>query len=136
MSDLQPVLYVYANPNPMRLRIDDCVVRALSLATDQSWDEVFQDLCALAARLKRMPNDCNVYRTYLQNAGFTRTPVSYQKGFKRPTVASFTQDHPRGAYVLEINKHVVAVRDGRYLDIWDCGEKCLYGILSKDHAAV
>lgn len=133
MTDMHPILFVYTNPNPSHLRTDDCVVRALSLATDQSWDEVFQDLCELAGRLKRMPNDQAVYRTYLQNAGFIRTSIVKQKGLPRPTVSSFAQEHPTGCFVLEIDRHVVAVRDGRYLDIWDCGDKCLYGVLSKSH---
>ena len=31
-------MWIYANPNPCRKEEPDCVVRAVCLATDQTWD--------------------------------------------------------------------------------------------------
>ena len=38
-------------------------------------------------------------------------------------VNDFCVEHPRGAYVLGLRNHVVAVIDGHYYDTWDCGER-------------
>ena len=38
-------MYSYANPNPLGLTTSDCVVRALSILLNQSWDKTYTDLC-------------------------------------------------------------------------------------------
>ena len=37
-------MYVFANPNPHKLITDDCVIRAISLATGKPWDDVYVEL--------------------------------------------------------------------------------------------
>lgn len=50
-----------------------------------------------------------------------------KKGNKRPTVAGFATEHKKkkkkGAYILKVANHVVAVVDGIYYDTWDSGDK-------------
>lgn len=120
--------HIFRNPNPTKsVNCGDCVVRAISIALDLSWDVVYNDLCQLGSQLKRMPNDRQNYRTYLTNCGMVRTGISNKKGSKRPTVDSFAASHKKGIYILEVAHHIVTVRDGHYYDTWDCGDKCLYG---------
>lgn len=38
-------MFVFNNPNPKGSYVGDCVVRAIVIATDKSWFEVFVDLC-------------------------------------------------------------------------------------------
>lgn len=124
--------HIFRNPNPSKsTKSGDCVVRALSIALDLGWDEVYHDLCQLGGQIKRMPNDAENYRTYLINAGLIRTGISNKKGSKRPTVDSFARSHKEGTYILEVANHIVTVRDGYYYDTWDCGEKHLYGFWAK-----
>ena len=35
----------------------------------------------------------------------------------------FCNDHPKGAYILALSSHVVAVVDGCYYDTWDSGQE-------------
>ena len=35
-------MYSHYSPNPHGKRVGDCVVRALSKATDKSWEEIYQ----------------------------------------------------------------------------------------------
>ena len=37
--------FVSYNPNPMGSKVGDCVVRALSKALGQKWEETYIDLC-------------------------------------------------------------------------------------------
>ncbi len=119
--------FVYQNRNPMKQECADGIVRAISLALEKDWLQVYSDLCALGAQLYRMPNDKECYKVYLLRHGFSRTGISHQKGSKRPTVRSFVESHPRGTYILQIAQHLVAVKDGRFFDTVDCSNKCLYG---------
>lgn len=120
--------HIFRNPNPSKsTKSGDCVIRAISIALDMDWDEVYKDLCTLGFQLKRMPNDAENYRTYLTNCSYRRTGISNRKGSKRPTVESFAKDHKQGTYILEVANHIVTVRDGHFYDTWDCSEKCLYG---------
>lgn len=123
---------IFINPNPSKsLRSGDCVVRAISIALDMSWDEVYHDLCQLGSQLKRMPNDVENYHTYLTNCGMTRAKISNRKGCKRPTVESFAESHKSGIYILEVAHHLVTVRDGHYYDTWDCGLRSISGYWTK-----
>ncbi|MBQ2015580.1 MAG: hypothetical protein II207_01100, partial [Clostridia bacterium] len=57
---------------------------------------------------------------------FIRHKLSIKKGSKRPTVLSFTKEHKEGTYILSVAHHLTVCKDGKYYDIWDCGESCLY----------
>ena len=122
---------IYRNPNPSKQICGDCVVRALSIALEEEWTLIYDDLCELGRHIYRMPNDKDCFKTYLTRRGFKRIGVSNKKGTKRPTVQSFAEAHKEGTYVLEVARHVVTVKDGHYYDIWDCGSKSLYGYWAK-----
>lgn len=118
--------YKYRNENPNSRETSDCVVRALTTATNESWDNVFKDLCMIAFELKVMPNSDEAYHKYLEEKGFERCKISVKKGSKRPTVLSFTKEHKEGVYILRVANHLTVCKDGTYYDIWDCGESCVY----------
>lgn len=40
--------YIYKNVNPKNKKVDDCVIRAVTLATGQDYKKVFFDLCKAA----------------------------------------------------------------------------------------
>lgn len=47
-------MYIYANPNPKRKIVGDCVIRGISIITDQSWSTSYKDLCDLGFKLYDM----------------------------------------------------------------------------------
>lgn len=63
--------YFYANPNPKKKLVIDCVVRAVSIVTDRSWHDVFFDICAEGGVLCDMPSSNLVWKKYLEEKGFT-----------------------------------------------------------------
>ena len=115
-------MHKYYNPNPQAARVGDCVIRAVSFATDQSWDKTYLDLCVYGLINCDLPSSNNVWGRYLRDKGFRRLmipdtcPTCY-------TVKHFTDDHPHGVYILAISGHVVAVKDGDYYDTWDSGDE-------------
>ena len=49
-------MWIKANPNPCRREEPDCVVRAIAIATDQTWQKVHRDLCRLSYEQCTMPS--------------------------------------------------------------------------------
>jgi hypothetical protein len=122
----------YFNPNPLKKENGDCVVRAICAISGESWDNVYKDLCSIGFELKAMPNDKETWKSYLIQNGYVRYSISNKKGSKRPTVNEMAvKSKKEGAFLCETAHHLVTVKDGAILDIWDCGEKSLYGYWCK-----
>ncbi len=113
--------YIYANPNPKNKIVDDCVIRALSLALGKSWDEIHYALAKQSYFDKDIMNANSVWGKYLNGIGIERhnlpdnCPLCY-------SVRQFTTDHPKGVYIAATGTHVVAVIDGDYYDTFDSGD--------------
>lgn len=60
--------------------------------------------------------------------------ILYIKSFleKKLNIDYIATEHKKGAYILKVANHVVAVVDGIYYDTWDSGYKSLYGYYEKD----
>lgn len=115
-------MYRQYNPNPHGARVGDCTVRAITCATDQTWDETYIYLCLYGLITGDMPSANSVWGAYLKEKGFHRKviPCHYPECY---TVRTFTKEHPKGTYILALNGHVVAVKDGWYYDSWDSGDE-------------
>jgi hypothetical protein len=123
--------YVCYNANPKHKTVD-CAIRAVAKAAGLSWLDAFDGLCAVARRRYSVPNDWGVCQRYLATLGFVRGDApKIAKGSHRPTVRSFAEAHPSGAYVLRVANHLTCVVDGKYYDLWDCGNRAVYGYYGK-----
>lgn len=114
--------FVFCNPNPKHLMVDDCAIRACAIALDQTWDETDLDICALSNAMCNIPSANVVWGKYLTNKGW-KTKTIDDHILRHYTVKDFCYDHPYGIYVLGIGDHVVTVIDGDYYDIWDSGSQ-------------
>ena len=116
-------MYKYYNPNPRGAsRAGDCVIRALSKATGETWEVVYIDVAMAGFRLGDMPSSNSVWGEYLVQKGFE---VYHLPNFcpQCYTVYEFCKDHPYGMFVLGTGTHVVTVVDGDYYDSWDSGDE-------------
>lgn len=113
-------MWVYANPNPCRQEEPDCVVRAISIATGKTWDEVHWDLCRLSHVRCTMPSVNWLWEIYLRKHGFEKhlLPVNCPSC---TTVGQFCKKFQKGTYVLATGSHAVCAKDSDYFDIWDSG---------------
>lgn len=110
--------FLLTNPNPNGARVGDCVVRAISIAENQSWDKTYIDLCTFGYLLKDMPSSNAVFAEYLKNLGYSihACPLC-------DTVEQFTIDNSEGIYILATGSHVVCTKGNDYFDAWDSGQE-------------
>lgn len=107
------------NPNPIKNRVGDCTVRAISKALGQDWETTYAGLTAYGFIRGDMPNANHVWGAYLKSKGFKQYVIETIKEFY--TVDDFCNDYPLGTFILAIDGHVVCVEDGFYYDTWDSG---------------
>jgi len=110
------------NPNPKGKNVGDCTVRAISLATNQGWEKVYLDLCIQGYTMADMPSSNDVWGKYLMDKGWVYRRLQDTCPFCY-TINDFCNDHPEGTFIVATGTHVVCVKDGRYLDTWDSGDK-------------
>ena len=63
-------MWIKCNPNPRGKEVPDCVVRAIAIATDQSWLDVYDAICAEGRMEFNMPSVNAVWGKYLYSLGF------------------------------------------------------------------
>ena len=114
--------FVYTNPNPKNKEIGDCTVRAISLALDQSWEDTYLDLCLKGYTLADMPSSNEVWGAYLIDKGWKYYHLQDACPFCY-TIEDFCNEHSKGTFIVATGSHIVCVKDGVYLDIWDSGKK-------------
>ena len=112
--------FIFANPNPRHIRVGDCVVRAISLATGADWDEAYESICEYGYNLKDMPSSNSVWGKMLEDMGFVRGVV--YGSCPDCTVRDFASKHS-GVYILGTGTHVVCAKHGNYFDTWDSGDE-------------
>ena len=64
--------YVAYNPNPTRKLVGDCVIRAISRATNKDWEYTYLSIVALGFSMHDMPSSNDVWGSYLLLNGFKR----------------------------------------------------------------
>ena len=114
-------MYVHYDKNPRgNDRAGDCVIRAISIVTGDSWEKIYTELCIEGFYAGDWGNQNGVWDGYLRSRGFQRhicpndCPACY-------SVADFANEHKHGHYIVATGSHAVAVVDGCYIDSWDSG---------------
>ena len=113
-------MWIRCNPNPLGKSTSDCVVRAIAIATGQSWRRTYRDLCELGEIEAEMPNTNHLWGLYLKQHGAEQflLPESCPNCI---TVRAFCERFPEGTYVIGTGTHAVACIDGDYYDSFDSG---------------
>ena len=110
------------NPNPKNARVGDCVIRALSIAMNKPWEDIYTALAVYGFMLCDLPSSNAVWGQYLKDLGYERKivtdtcPDCY-------TVRDFCRDNPSGTFILGTGTHAVCVKDGNHIDTWDSGDE-------------
>lgn len=116
-------MFIKYNPNPSRLNVGDCVIRSITSATGDIWENVYIELALQGYMMHDMPSANRVWGEYLYNHGFKRRLIPEDCFDCSYTVKDFCKDHPYGTYVVATGSHVVCCRNGNYYDTWDSGEE-------------
>lgn len=123
--------YSFVNPNPKDKKVGDCTVRAIALATDQTWEDVYLDLCLKGYTMCDMPSSNDVWGSYLLDKGWKYHRLQDTCPFCY-TIENFCNDNPKGIFIVATGTHVVCVKDGMYHDAWDSGDKVPLFYFSKE----
>ena len=119
-------MYSYYNANPYKIRVGDCVIRAISKALNQPWEDTYIDLTIQGYLMGDLLSSNAVWGAYLKSKGFTRDIVSYDCP-ECYTIEDFCNEHPKGTYIIGTGTHAVAVEDGCVFDTWNSsGEVPIY----------
>ena len=111
-------MYSFVNVNPCKKLLGDCVVRAISLALDQSWEKTYIDLCVEGFIQCDMPNSNAVWHSYLLSKGFKKYPILDTMTFKQ-----FAERYPEGTYVVATGSHIAFIKDLVLYDNWDSSDE-------------
>lgn len=122
----------------------DCVVRAIAIATEEPYKEVYDSIVATAHKINerkrkkittspRYGVNKEVLKEYLTSKGWNWTALM--------KIGSGCKTHlrkkelPSGKIICSLSKHYVAVIDGIVHDTYDStrgGKRCVYGYWSKE----
>ena len=113
-------MWIKCNPNPLHKEVPDCVVRAIAIALDRPWLDIYDDLYLVGRSECNMPSSDAVWGKYLYQMGFEPflLPAACPECV---TVKHFCNMYPYGTYIIGTGSHAVAVIDGNYYDSWDSG---------------
>lgn len=116
----------------------DCVVRAIAIATDLPYMQVYSDLAERNAekgdaKTAREGTNRKIYQPYLEALGWAWRPtMGIGTGC---TMHLRADDLPPGTVICKVTKHIVCVIDGVIHDTHDPsrdGTRCVYGYFYKD----
>ena len=115
-------MFIRSNLNPNYERVGDCVIRAISKLTKDSWQTTYREIAQAGYELCDMPSSNAVWAAYLKRLGYRRSviPDTCPNCY---TVRDFCEDNPHGKFLLATGSHVVTVIDGDYYDAWDSGDE-------------
>lgn len=115
-------MWIKANPNPCGKEAPDCVIRAIAIALNMSWFQVFDELCNVARNDCNMPSADSVWGHYLYLKGFE--PFLLPQNCPRcVTVRAFTEIFPEGIFIIGTGNHAIAVINGNHYDSWDSSDE-------------
>ena len=125
----------FYNANPQNNKTGDCVIRAISTATGKSWDETLDELVQVAHEVKTVPNNKDCYIKYLEENGFVRCKQPRKDDNTRYRGWEFLDKIKKSdTIVCHIGtRHIVAIKNKKIWDIWDCSNDCvgIYWVKSK-----
>ena len=118
--------YEYTNVNPKNKFGGDCVVRAIALATGQTWEQTVREMTELGIKLGFVLNDHHVYEKYLLSKGFIQAKEPRDICNRKMSVKEFMNEEQiyegNQKTVIVANTqghHVTCIKDGKIRDIWN-----------------
>lgn len=116
-------MFQFYNANPLGLLVNDCTVRAISLATGQSWDRTYEELSRFAQAQGMMADETKYIDEYLDRK-FIK--VCGCRLDERITVRDFCEQHPQGTYLITMAGHITCCIDGCIFDTFDPQDRLVW----------
>lgn len=120
--------FQFYNLNPLNKLEQDCVCRAITLATNEDYDVILNKLQLVGDLFDcdKLCVDC--YKFLLDNVyNFDRI-----ESYHGHTINEFLKHHSRGVYIIRIDRHLTCAIDGKIYDTWDCSDEIIDIIWTKE----
>lgn len=108
--------YRFYNANPKGLFQNDCTIRAISLATDKSWDAVYENMSDIAQFEGTMMDDRNFIIRYLDTK-YERVP------YLTKTVGELSKKYSNNILLITMDGHITCSKYGVIYDSFDPRER-------------
>ena len=118
-------MFRFYNANPRGRHVNDCTVRAISLATGEKWDSTYRTLSEFAQAQCIMPDDVTYIDEYLERH-FDR--IYSCKDNQHITVGEFVGRNPYGTYLITMSGHITCAIDGVVYDTFDPSDRFIWGV--------
>lgn len=110
--------YKYYNANSRGNYVNDCTVRAISVAEGKTWDETYEELSDSAQEEGTLLDDVDFIENYLDDR-YRRVP-HYAR-----TVEEFIEEYPYGTFLITMDGHITVVIDNVLYDTFDCRDRIM-----------
>ena len=106
-------MYKFYNNNALGLFEDDCTIRAISVATNNTWDDTYKHLSNIARLKGTMMDDKDFIVDYLDSR--------YKRIMDLPeTVGETAGMFPDNILLITMNGHITCSKYGVIYDSFDC----------------
>lgn len=112
-------MYKFYNANTKGNFVNDCVVRAISVAENKSWNETYEELSDLAQIEGVLLDDVEFVENYLDKRYMRE--CHYSK-----SVEEFLEEFPVGTYLVTMKGHITTIIDGVLYDTFDCRDRRMW----------
>lgn len=112
-------MYRFLNANSRGNFVNDCVVRAVSVAEGKSWDKTYEELSSIAQHEGILLDDVNFVENYLDKR--YKRVCHYSK-----TVGEFIDEFPKGIFLITMQGHITVAIDGVLYDTFDCRDRRMW----------
>lgn len=109
-------MYRFYNANAVNKYEDDCVIRAISCATNKSWDYVYDYLSDIAQYEGTLLDKRNFVRSYLDRT-YKRIDGLHGK------VGEISGLFPNNTLLITMRGHIVCSKNGIIYDTFDCRDR-------------
>lgn len=116
-------MFKYYNANPMGRQVNDCSIRAISLACNRSWDETYIVLAEYSREQCITFSEVEFLNDFLSER-FKR----YDPPSDTYTLKEFLDLRLKGRWLITMNGHITCVIDGVLYDTFDCSDRIIWNI--------
>lgn len=110
--------YKFYNANAKGNFVNDCVIRAVSVAENKTWDETYEELSKIAQKNGILLDDVDFVEPLLD--------YRYERScFNDLTVGEFVDKHRNHIYLITMNGHITCSKYGTIIDTFDCRDRIM-----------
>lgn len=119
------VKYENFNANPKGRKTTDCVIRALSVATCESYNEVYDELVKISKDTGYMINKKRVYERYLAKKGFIKVAQPRKADGTKYLIGEVRELTDGLVIVVSMANHLTTIRGDKLVDTCDSRYKTI-----------